>query len=142
MATEETLQDSLNDDETILDHGDRARLYEFEDTYGTKYAVVTPHVEDDGNDETEGRKRREYGDERRARIAFEVEEQKRHGTEVPVEYINDGKPAVAAYLYLDALEDSRGYGRRKKTRAYEVVADKMDTSKQTVKNYVARYLKG
>lgn len=143
MSTKETLQDSLDGDETILAHGDRARLYEFDDDDGflstTKYAVVTPYYDEE--DDKQAWNRQEIADERQARITYHVEEQRQHGTEIPVEYVNEGKPAVAAYLYLEAVENSNGYGRRKKTIAYEAVAQQMGVSKQVAKNYVSRYLK-
>lgn len=139
-----TIQDNLNEDEEILEHGDRARLYRFEEgEFGrTKYAIVTPYVSDEGDEGGDGDrwKRREYSDERRARIAYQVEDQREHGHAVPLEYINHGKNAVAAYLYLEALESVGGHRRRKKSMAYERVAEQMGVSKQAAKNYVSRYL--
>jgi hypothetical protein len=115
----------------VLEESDETRLVKViqEDETLGGYEVKMVIQTADGTDIRET-----YDDIRLARIAYEVEERKGGGVTVPMGCVNEGKPAVAAYLYLKAFEEAHS------THPYEWVAEQMGVKKQVAKNYVSRFL--
>lgn len=115
----------------VLEESDETRLVkviqedETLDEYEIKMIIQTA----DGTDIQET-----YDDIRLARIAYEAEDRKGGSVTVPIWCVNEGEPAVAAYLYLKAFEEAHS------PHPYEWVAEQMEVDKQVVKNYVSRFL--